>query len=818
MPRRFALSPLEPLSQSMPRRHRPVTPRALRLRTLHLEFLEDRTVLSMYTVTNTNPYLETKGSLGYEIAAAVAGPQPATIDFDIPANSTIQLSDGNANAAADKYGLTAYFVNGTSGTSITIDGSTAPGLVIDGGGQVRLFTVESGNSLSLEDLTLQNGYASGGSGYDGGGGAAGMGGAVFDDGGDFTAEGCTFVNNQAVGGQGASAFETHTGGGGGGGLGASAPTTGRGGGVYGGPVAEGGGFGGGGGGGTDEGGGPGGFGGGGGGGGSDPGSSAGGLGGFGGGGGGGGGDTLAPVGGGATNLFGGGHGGNATGGHGAGGGGAGLGGGIFSNQGAITLTNDTFTGNSAIGGLGGGGDATAGQGLGGAVFARNGSVHATFVTFSGNTAVQGGTDLYVLSDNHAGGDNTSPSKGSATAQLVDCILGQNAATTVSDFFANTAFGDTASPTFGGSSHNLVTLNGSSSHGLPASALVNGNDPNFATAGLASNGGYTKTIALTAESTAAVETGVSVNGITVDQRGASRATPPDLGAFQLVASVSNVSSTAADGTYGAGALIPIVVSFSELVTVTGTPELKLSDGAVVSYSTGSGTTALTFDYTVATGQTTSGSHLSEASATALVLNGGTITSGGLNAVVTLPQPGAAGSLSANKSIEIDAVAPTITQFDVVFGADNLTYNLIGSTRYDLPWQITGIKIVFNEPITTANVNSLTGLSATGLTGLGTNTLTWSIGTITKGTFSTSLLNTGVNALEDAEGNTLASPFTENFKVLYGDFLGTGVVSSADMLGVYDAMSQPYNIFADLNGDGVVNTTDVQVARSRIGAQL
>ena len=45
-----------------------------------------------------------------------------------------------------------------------------------------------------------------------------------------------------------------------------------------------------------------------------------------------------------------------------------------------------------------------------------------------------------------------------------------------------------------------------------------------------------------------------------------------------------------------------------------------------------------------------------------------------------------------------------------------------------------------------------------------------------------------------------------------------MSSADFLGVYYAISQPYNIFADLNGDGVVNITDVQIARSQIGKHL
>src|SRR5262249_15114186 len=40
-------------------------------------------------------------------------------------------------------------------------------------------------------------------------------------------------------------------------------------------------------------------------------------------------------------------------------------------------------------------------------------------------------------------------------------------------------------------------------------------------------------------------------------------------------VTNVTSTAADGSYGIGSLIPITVTFSEAVNVTGTPQLALS---------------------------------------------------------------------------------------------------------------------------------------------------------------------------------------------------------------------------------------------------
>ena len=206
---------------------------------------------------------------------------------------------------------------------------------------------------------------------------------------------------------------------------------------------------------------------------------------------------------------------------------------------------------------------------------------------------------------------------------------------------------------------------------------------------------------------------------------------------------------------------------------------------------------------------------------MTLNGGTIEDTVTNpnaAILTLPAPGASGSLGANKNIQIDTVAPTVLAYDVIFGTDHLTYDLIGSNRYDLPWQITGIEVVFSKPIDTADVHSLTGLSTTGLSGLGTDTLVWSISTITQGTFSTSLLNSGLDAIKDAAGNTLAGAFDQNFKVLYGDFNGDGNVNSADLLAVYNAISQSYNIFADLNGDGVVSTTDVKIAQSRLGAHL
>ena len=127
-------------------------------------------------------------------------------------------------------------------------------------------------------------------------------------------------------------------------------------------------------------------------------------------------------------------------------------------------------------------------------------------------------------------------------------------------------------------------------------------------------------------------------------------------------VTNVTSTLADGAYTVGQVIPVTVTFSEAVTVTGTPRLSLSTGSpattAVDYGSGSTTTTLTFSYTVASGNFSS--DLDYASTGALTLNGGTIRdAAGNNATLTLASPGAAGSLGANKGLVIDAVAPSVT---------------------------------------------------------------------------------------------------------------------------------------------------------------
>ena len=96
--------------------------------------------------------------------------------------------------------------------------------------------------------------------------------------------------------------------------------------------------------------------------------------------------------------------------------------------------------------------------------------------------------------------------------------------------------------------------------------------------------------------------------------------------------------------------------------------------MVNYSSGSGSSVLIFTYTVATGDMSS--DLDYVSTSSLVLNSGSILDlSGSVGELTLPAPGATNSLSANKDLVIDGVAP---QTPTGFQADD------GNTSSLLTW--------------------------------------------------------------------------------------------------------------------------------------
>jgi Ca2+-binding RTX toxin-like protein len=73
---------------------------------------------------------------------------------------------------------------------------------------------------------------------------------------------------------------------------------------------------------------------------------------------------------------------------------------------------------------------------------------------------------------------------------------------------------------------------------------------------------------------------------------------------LAPHVNTVSTSPASGNEPAGSVVTFTVTLNEAVNVAGgTPTLTLNDGGVATYTGGSGSTALTFQYTVASGENT-----------------------------------------------------------------------------------------------------------------------------------------------------------------------------------------------------------------------
>ncbi|MDH5720591.1 MAG: hypothetical protein OEZ13_08210 [Spirochaetia bacterium] len=153
----------------------------------------------------------------------------------------------------------------------------------------------------------------------------------------------------------------------------------------------------------------------------------------------------------------------------------------------------------------------------------------------------------------------------------------------------------------------------------------------------------------------------------------------------VPAITNVTSIASDGYYKAGSFISVNVTFSEVVDVTGTPVLALNSAGSASYSGGTGTTTLTFDYTVGAGQNSSDLDYSATNS----LTGGTIvkSGGGASANLTLPPLGEAGSLGFNKDIIVDTTVPVINS--ITSSTADGTYGLSA---------IINITVSMSEPVT------------------------------------------------------------------------------------------------------------------------
>ncbi|WP_127495023.1 S-layer homology domain-containing protein [Paenibacillus glycanilyticus] len=204
----------------------------------------------------------------------------------------------------------------------------------------------------------------------------------------------------------------------------------------------------------------------------------------------------------------------------------------------------------------------------------------------------------------------------------------------------------------------------------------------------------------------------------------------------------------NGTYTAGQNLDFTVNFDRVVNVTGAPSIPLTIGSTTvqaTYASGTGTTALTFRYTVANGQLdTDGVQLGNT----INLNGGTIKNASdEDSILTLNN---IGSLT---NVKVDAAAPTTSSVSV---PANATY---GSG------QSLGFTVNFNEPVNvTGGTPSLgltigsTNVQANYFSGSGTSSLVFRYD-VQDGLYDTdgitvSTLSLNGATIKDLAGNTAA----------------------------------------------------------------
>lgn len=251
-----------------------------------------------------------------------------------------------------------------------------------------------------------------------------------------------------------------------------------------------------------------------------------------------------------------------------------------------------------------------------------------------------------------------------------------------------------------------------------------------------------------------------------------------------ATVVDVTSTTANGTYNAGKLISISVTFSQAVTLTGgAPTLSLNTGATAAYMSGSGSATLTFQYTVAAGQNTA--DLDYANSTALSLGGGTLVDQfGIAPSLVLPAPGGAGSLAGNKALVIDTAGPTVTSVDSTTTAG--AYTVSG---------VISIQVHFNDPVIVTGTPTLalsSGGTASYTSGNGTAILTFTY-TVAAGQNSPDLDYSSTTALALPGGATMT------------DGPGTAAVLTLPAVGSASSLAGNEAIVIDTAGPVITNVT-------------
>jgi uncharacterized delta-60 repeat protein len=227
---------------------------------------------------------------------------------------------------------------------------------------------------------------------------------------------------------------------------------------------------------------------------------------------------------------------------------------------------------------------------------------------------------------------------------------------------------------------------------------------FSGATLTASDGIHRLGVIVGDGEVAVESGTLIHdliGTTLTVSSGATEQPAPYGDPEQTATIEGVTAQNASGTYAIGDWIFIDVAFTDPVEVDGSPQLLLNTDRctrTANYLYGSGTTTLTFAYQVQSGDITAA--LDYTSTSALVLNGGTITTwASANADLALPTPAETGSLS-EAGIELNTPYATVNgvssategaPYTLQLAANNLGFRTI--TSWSVNWG-DGYTVTYN----------------------------------------------------------------------------------------------------------------------------
>ena len=233
-------------------------------------------------------------------------------------------------------------------------------------------------------------------------------------------------------------------------------------------------------------------------------------------------------------------------------------------------------------------------------------------------------------------------------------------------------------------------------------------------------------------------------------------------------------TNGNGDLTVGSVVTLTLNMSEAVTVTGgSPTLTLSDGGTATYTGGSsGTTSLSFSYTVAAGQNTpdltvisvnpNGATITDSAGNNATFSG-TLTPAGMLQIDTTPPAApviANDTINGNKSVSLTGTAEansTVTVYDGSTALGTTTANASGAWSYTTGTLANGTQ-VFTATTTDAAGNTSAPSNAIDptiglLTGVQARTLSVANGTVLE--ITGTVHNTGTIALDaTANGADLA----------------------------------------------------------------